>query len=91
MPQNLQDLKFQLPKISKNKVRTGFTHGDFHIFNAFIEDGKTVLMDFDNCGKDFFVADINSFIWANHYIGKTNQTIKNRSKRTDTAVRKTIC
>lgn len=74
-PRAFEILDSTIDKISTSNVRIGFTHGDFHVFNAFIEDGKTVLMDFDNCGKDFFIADINSFIWANHYIGNIKEEI----------------
>ena len=34
-----------------------------------------VLLDFDNCGHDFFLAEINSFFWANHYVGGIAEAI----------------
>lgn len=51
----------------------GPSHGDFHIYNAFIDNDDIVLLDFDNCGVDHWAAELNSFIWANHYIGNIDE------------------
>jgi Ser/Thr protein kinase RdoA (MazF antagonist) len=53
----------------------GPSHGDFHIYNAFVENDDIVLLDFDNCGVDHWAAELNSFIWANHYIGGVDEAI----------------
>lgn len=47
----------------------GPTHGDFHAFNAFVAPGdKITLLDFDNCGTDYLLAELASFAWANEYV-----------------------
>ena len=47
----------------------GPTHGDFHAFNAFVTPaGKITLLDFDNCGEDYFMAELASFAWADDYV-----------------------
>jgi len=47
----------------------GPTHGDFHAFNAFVTPaGKITLLDFDNCGDDYFMAELASFAWADEYV-----------------------
>ena len=53
----------------------GPSHGDFHIYNAFVENDDIVLLDFDNCGVDHWAAELSSFIWANHYIGGVDEVI----------------
>jgi len=47
----------------------GPTHGDFHAFNAFVTPaGAITLLDFDNCGEDYFMAELASFAWADEYV-----------------------
>jgi Ser/Thr protein kinase RdoA (MazF antagonist) len=64
-----------LESLPETVAPQGPSHGDFHIYNAFIEKDDIVLLDFDNCGVDHWAAELNSFIWANHYIGKVDETI----------------
>lgn len=71
----IEALVSALEKLSPNTMPFGPTHGDFHLFNAFFEGEELVLLDFDNCGHDFFLAEINSFFWANHYVGGIAEAI----------------
>jgi len=64
-----------LEALPESDVPKGPSHGDFHIYNAFIENDEIVLLDFDNCGVDHWAAEINSFVWANHYIGNIDEAI----------------
>ncbi|MBM3504301.1 MAG: hypothetical protein FJX65_10545 [Alphaproteobacteria bacterium] len=59
-----------LEKVDEASAPTGATHGDFHLYNAFRrDDGSFIVLDFDNCGVDRFAQELNSFIWANDYVG----------------------
>ncbi len=43
----------------------GPTHGDFHAFNAFVDQrGEVRLLDFDNCGTGTFAQELMSFVWS---------------------------
>ena len=64
-----------LEKISPKVIPMGATHGDFHLFNAFFDEESFTLLDFDNCGSDYFISELNSFIWANHYVGGIDESI----------------
>ena len=64
-----------LEALPESAAPKGPSHGDFHIYNAFIENDDIVLLDFDNCGVDHWAAEINSFVWANHYIGNIDEAI----------------
>lgn len=64
-----------LDALPESDAPSGPSHGDFHIYNAFIDDGRIVLLDFDNCGVDHFQGDLASFIWANHYVGGVDEAI----------------
>lgn len=60
--------KFDTLKGSSDLPR-GATHGDFHVFNAFVTPaGKITLLDFDSCGDDYFVTELTCFAWANEYV-----------------------
>ncbi|NQV80676.1 MAG: phosphotransferase [Alphaproteobacteria bacterium] len=64
-----------LKRLPEADAPKGPSHGDFHSFNAFIDNGEIVLLDFDNCGVDHWAADISSFTWANDYIGGVDNAI----------------
>ncbi len=64
-----------LDALPEEAAPTGPIHGDFHIYNAFIDDGRIVLLDFDNCGVDHWSSELASFIWANHYVGGIDEAI----------------
>ncbi|MAR79738.1 MAG: hypothetical protein CMM18_05900 [Rhodospirillaceae bacterium] len=50
---------------NNDNLRTGMTHGDFHIHNAFVLGNKEItIMDFDACGVDFFVQELMSYKWS---------------------------
>lgn len=60
--------KFDTLKAGKDLPR-GATHGDFHVYNAFVAPGgKITLLDFDSCGDDYFVTELTCFAWANEYV-----------------------
>ena len=43
----------------------GTVQGDFHIHNAFVtDDGHITIMDFDACGRDYFVQELMSYKWS---------------------------
>jgi Ser/Thr protein kinase RdoA (MazF antagonist) len=59
-----------LDRVDAASAPTGPTHGDFHLYNAFVRpDRSFVIMDFDNCGVDRLAQELNSFLWANDYVG----------------------
>ena len=64
----------EINKLS-SKIPFGPCHGDFHLYNAFFNKNEVTLLDFDNCGFDYFIADLNSFLWANDYVDVKDKSI----------------
>ena len=59
----------KLEELNSKSIPSGVIHGDFHLYNAFFNDDKITVMDFDNCGNYYLMFDVCSFIWANDYVG----------------------
>lgn len=55
----------------------GPIHGDIHARNAFFEDGKIQILDFDTCGEAPWLHDVTCFVWANAYIAFENPGLRN--------------
>lgn len=69
-PRAIAAVEEALAPVDSVRAAFGPSHGDFHLYNAFVADGgKTVILDFDNCGEDHYVQELMSFAWANHYVG----------------------
>ena len=50
---------------SRTDLPMGTVQGDFHIHNAFVtDDGEITIMDFDACGRDYFVQELMSYKWS---------------------------
>ncbi|MDC0074706.1 phosphotransferase [Alphaproteobacteria bacterium] len=54
---------YNTSKSNKN-IKSGTTHGDFHIHNAFVNNDCVTIMDFDACGIDYFVQELMSYKWS---------------------------
>jgi Ser/Thr protein kinase RdoA (MazF antagonist) len=54
-----------------NNLERGFCHGDFHGWNAHIDERQTLtFFDFDFCGVGWRAYDIATFIWGARLRGK---------------------
>jgi Ser/Thr protein kinase RdoA (MazF antagonist) len=69
-PRAIAAVEEALAPVDEARAAFGPSHGDFHLYNAFVAPGgSTVILDFDNCGEDHYVQELMSFAWANHYVG----------------------
>lgn len=68
----------EIKSLPKDKNSYGLIHYDFHHYNFFIDNGKIVIFDFDDCLYHWFVCDIAIAIYhAIEVMGFTNHKEKN--------------
>jgi len=57
--------RYEAVRQSGADLPMGTVQGDFHIHNAFVtDDGTITIMDFDACGRDYFVQELMSYKWS---------------------------
>ena len=51
-------------------VPLGICHRDFHPSNVHVaDDGRLMLLDFDGVGVDYFMQDVQNYVWGNLFYG----------------------
>jgi Ser/Thr protein kinase RdoA (MazF antagonist) len=67
-------LRTRVLAIPVGRLERGFCHGDFHGWNAHIDEGHTLTMfDFDCCGAGWRAYDVAVFRWGARLHGKETE------------------
>lgn len=70
-PPLIERVAIALAAIDRQRIPNGATHNDIHVDNVLVaEDGTPTIIDWDNCGEDFFARDLTHFLWRNIYSGQ---------------------
>lgn len=65
-----ENLARKLTEIQNEDVPMGICHCDFHPSNVHVsDDGQITLLDFDGTGEDYFMQDVQNYVWGNLFYG----------------------
>ena len=67
----LRTSREQLQAARVETIYTGFTHGDFHLYNIIGEPGKAKLVDWDCKDNLSVLYDLYNFHFSNMWVGRT--------------------
>lgn len=65
----LQEVEARINDLPRERAAYGLCHRDLHPGNFFVQDGRIIAFDFDDCGYDYLVQDIAMAIYYGTVFG----------------------